>query len=75
MTVRSFYRDYMLTCQPLNQPNGRFQARVVITAMAGDRTRSQRFLDLEVFASEQAAIEHARQSGMQWIDVNHQRLS
>jgi hypothetical protein len=71
MTVRSFYRDYMLTCQPLSQPDGRFQARVVITSMAGDRTRSQRFLDLEVFNSEEAAIEHARRSGMEWIDINH----
>ncbi|MEQ1686035.1 MAG: hypothetical protein ABL916_20505 [Burkholderiaceae bacterium] len=73
MTVRSFYRDYMLTCQPMSQPDGRFQARVVITSLAGDRTRSQRFLDLDLFDSEEAAIEHARQSGMEWIDVNHHR--
>lgn len=71
MTVRAFYRDYLLTCQPAPQPDGRYQARVVITSLAGDRTRSQRFLDLEVFSSEDAAIAHARQSGMEWIDVNH----
>lgn len=71
MTTRSFYRDYLLTCQSLRQPDGRFQARVVITSMAGDRTRSQRFLDLELFATEAAAFEHARQSGMDWIDANH----
>ncbi len=75
MTVRSFYRDYLLTCQPAPQPDGRYQARVVITSLAGDRTRSQRFLDLELFASEEAAIEHARQSGMEWIDINHHRQS
>ena len=53
--------------------DGRFQARVVITSLAGDRTRSQRFLDLKVFDSEDAAVEHARESGMEWIDVNHHR--
>lgn len=73
MTVRSFYRDYLLTCQPAPQPDGRFQARVVITSLAGDRTRSQRFLDLELCHSEEAAIEHARQSAMEWIDVNHRQ--
>ena len=73
MSLRSFYRDYMLTCQPMRQPDGRFQARVVITSLAGDRTRSQRFLDLKVFDSEDAAVEHARESGMEWIDVNHHR--
>ncbi len=73
MTVRSFYRDYMLTCQTQRQPDGRFQARVAITSLAGSHTRSQRFLDLDVFASEQAAIEHARHSGMEWIDFNQHR--
>lgn len=73
MTARSFYRDYLLTCQAAPQPDGRYQARVVITSMAGDRTRSQRFLDLELFDSEEAAIEHARHSGMAWIDVNDPR--
>jgi len=73
MTARSFYRDYMLSCQPMCHPDGRYQARVVITSLAGDRTRSQRFLDLEIFASEEVAIAHARQVGMEWIDVNHHR--
>lgn len=75
MSARSFYRDYLLTCQSAPQPNGRYQARVVITSLAGDRTRSQRFLDLDMFASAEAAIEHARQAGMEWVDVNHQRPS
>lgn len=74
MNKRSFYRDYLLSCQPMRQDDGRFQARVVITALAGDRTRSQRFLDLEVFASEEDAVEHARRSGMDWIDVNHSQF-
>ena len=71
MTARTVYRDHLLSCQPMRQDDGRYQARVVITSLGGDQTRSQRFLDLQVFASEEAAIEHARRSGMEWIDINH----
>ena len=71
MTARTVYRNHVLSCQPMRQDDGRYQARVVITSLGGDQTRSQRFLDLQVFASEEAAIEHARRSGMEWIDINH----
>jgi len=71
VTARTVYRNYVLSCQPMRQDDGRYQARVVITSLGGDQTRSQRFLDLQVFASEEAAIEHARRSGMEWIDINH----
>ena len=71
MTVRTVYRDYLLSCQPMRQDDGRYQARVVITSLGGDKTRSQRFLDLQVFDSEAAAIDHARRSGIDWIDINH----
>jgi len=71
VTARTVYRDHLLSCQPMRQDDGRYQARVVITSLGGDQTRSQRFLDLQVFASEEAAIEHARRSGMEWIDINH----
>ena len=70
MRPRIFYRDYLLGCQPLQLDDGRFQARVVITAMGGSKTRSQRFLDLEIFDAEEAAIERAHQAGIQWIDIN-----
>ena len=71
MTARTVYRDHVLSCEPMRQDDGRYQARVVITSLGGDQTRSQRFLDLQVFATEEAAIEHARRSGMEWIDINH----
>ncbi len=71
MTARTVYRGYVLSCQPMRQDDGRYQARVVITSLGGDQTRSQRFLDLQVFDSEETAIEHARRSGMEWIDINH----
>ena len=71
MTARTVYRDHVLSCEPMRQDDGRYQARVVITSLGGDQTRSQRFLDLQAFATEEAAIEHARRSGMEWIDINH----
>lgn len=71
MSERSFYRDYLLSCQPMLQDDGRYQARVVITSLGGETTRSQRFLDLEAFDSEAAAVEHARRAGMDWIDAHH----
>ncbi len=70
MRPRIFYRDHLLGCQPLQMDDGRFQARVVITAIGGSKTRSQRFLDLEIFDAEEAAIERAHQAGIQWIDIN-----
>ena len=73
--MRSFYRDYMLSCQPTRLDDGRYQARVVITSLGGDKTRSQRFLDLEAFESEEAAIVRSRQAGMEWIDFNDIRAS
>ena len=68
---RSIYRDHLLSCQPMRLDTGGYQPRVVITSMAGDKTRSQRFLDLdETFGTEDAAVDRARRAGMDWVDVN-----
>jgi len=67
---RTFYRDHLLTCRPQLQDDGRFQARVAISAMGGLKTQAQRFLDLAVFDSHDEAVEQARQAGMEWIDKN-----
>jgi hypothetical protein len=67
---RSFFGDYMLSCRPLPLDDGSFQARVVITSLGGAKTRSQRFLDLEIFASHDEAVEHARRAGVDWIMRN-----
>lgn len=66
----SIYRDYHLSCRPMEMDDGTYQARVAIICVSGDKTRSQRFLDLEVFASEDVAIERARSVGMDWVDAN-----
>jgi hypothetical protein len=74
MNERTLYRDFLLSCQPVQQIDGRYQARVVIMSMAGHQTRSQRFLDLtEAFDSEKDAVECARQSGMAWVDIHQPR--
>jgi hypothetical protein len=66
----TFYCDFMLSCRPMRLDNGQYQARVAITSVSADRTRSQRFLDLEAFDSEESAIQRARRVGMEWIDAN-----
>ena len=67
---RSFYKDHLLSCNPLALDDGRFQARVAITALGGGRTRSQRFLDLENFPSFDEAVARALQAAMEWVDVH-----
>lgn len=68
VTERQFHKDFLLTCSALATEDGRFQARVVITALGGTRTRSQRFLDLGCMPTEAAAMAHALQSGISWVD-------
>lgn len=65
---RSFYRNHLLSCRPQVQDDGRFQARVAISALGGLKTQAQRFLDLSIFDSHDVAVEHARLAGMEWID-------
>lgn len=56
-----------LTSGSVRTDNGRYQACVAVTALAGEKTRSQRFLDLEEFATE--ADEHALAGGQAWVDA------
>ena len=65
---RSLYRGHVLSCRPLLQDDGRYQARVAITSLGGDKTLSQRFLDLESFASKEEAISKAHLAGLAWVD-------
>ena len=68
--TRNFYRDHMLSCSSMRQDDGRYQARVAITTLSSHKTCAQRFLDLEVFATHEAAVERALQAGRQWVDAN-----
>ena len=50
--------------------SGFYRSRVAIVALDGTRTRSQRFLDLEVFRTREQASERATTGAMAWIDAN-----
>ena len=67
-TQRQLYRDHLLSCSAVPMDDGRYQARVAIAAISGDRTRAQRFLDLDAFATEDEALAHAGQAGCEWVD-------
>jgi len=66
---RYLHKDFVLSCNPKKTADGRFQASLAITYLGGERTRSQRFIDLtDVFDTEEEAAAHARTVGTEWID-------
>lgn len=66
---RYLHKDFVLSCTPKKTAEARFQAAVAITYLGGERTRSQRFIDLtEVFDTEEEAAAHARTVGIEWIE-------
>lgn len=69
---RCLYKGYYLTSGSIRTDSGRYQARVAITALAGEKTRSQRFLDLDEYPTEAEANERAIAGGKDWIDVQAQ---
>ena len=68
MHDHKLYRGHLLSPSAVPLDDGRFQARVAVAAISGERTRAQRFLDLDTFATAEDAIAHARQAGMEWVD-------
>lgn len=72
--ARSIYRDHLLSCRPMLLDDGQYQARVAITYLGGEKTRSQHFLDLESFPSEAAANERGLQAAQAWVDANWHKL-
>lgn len=69
LDARWFYGDYLLSCTPHRRDDGRYEARVIVIMASPQQSPSQRFLDLNIFESEEAAIEHARRAGMEWVDA------
>ena len=69
MKVKCFYRGYYLG--PMSSPadDGRYRARVAIMSLDSNRTRSQRFLDMETYPTEIEADERAIAGGKEWIDT------
>lgn len=63
------HKGFSLICTPKQTPEGRFVATIAVTYLGTERTRSQRFLDLnEDFATEEEAAESGRKAGVEWVD-------
>ena len=70
MSARGIYKGYTFADVSTVMENGRYRARVAIMALDGSRTRSQRFLDLELFPTREEAGERVVAVARAWIDAN-----
>ena len=70
MSARGIYKGYTFADVSTPVENGRYRARVAIMALDGTQTRSQRFLDLEVFSTLEEAGERVVAVARAWIDAN-----
>ena len=73
MSARGIYRGYTFADVSTPVENGRYRARVAIMALDGSRTRSQRFLDLELFHTREEAGERVVAVARAWIDANAEK--
>jgi len=69
MNSRCFYRGYYLSAVTTVGDDARYRARVAIMALDGERTRSQRFVDLDVFDTKGEADHFAIEGGKAWVDI------
>ena len=70
MSARGIYKGYTFADVSTPMESGQYRARVAIMALDGTRTRSQRFLDLEIFRTEAEASERVVTVAKAWIDAN-----
>ena len=70
MSARGIYKGYTFADVSTPVENGRYRARVAILALDGTRTRSQWFIDLEVFPTPEEAGERVVTVARAWIDAN-----
>ena len=70
MSARGIYKGYTFADVSTPAENGRYRARVAIMALDGAQTRSQRFIDLEVFSTLEEAGERVVAVARAWIDAN-----
>ena len=77
LSARGIYKGYTFADVSTAMENGRYRARVAIMALDGSRTRSQRFLDLEVFHTRGEAGDRVVAVARAWIDANdcHDQLA
>jgi len=69
MNTRCIYKGYTVADVTTATDDGRFQARAAIMSLDGERTRSQRFLDLETFRTREEANGRTLQVAKAWIDA------
>ena len=70
VSASGFYQGYAFTDVSTPTEAGFYRARVAIVALDGTRTRSQRFIDLEVFRTPAEAHERVVAVAKAWIDEN-----
>ena len=70
MTPTFLYKGYRLTPSTTQDADGTYQARIAIVTLSGDRPRSQRFVDFELFHDRPEADERAIEGGKEWIDAH-----
>ena len=51
--------------------DGYYRARVAVMTLGEGRVRSQRFIDLETFPTEENARRRAVEAARAWIDIKH----
>lgn len=67
-TYREVYRGHLMNWRPSALPDGRFRAMVTLVSLGSEKTVSQHFLDLEIFATLAEAATRGHSAGMAWID-------
>lgn len=77
MNERRIYKGYTVADVTTQSDDGRYRARAAIMSLTGERTRSQRFLDGEVYPTREEAQERTMSMAMTWIDetFNDDRLA
>lgn len=69
MNTRCIYKGYTVADATTATDDGRFRACAAIMSLDGERTRSQRFLDLETFRTREEAHARTLQAAKAWIDA------
>ena len=65
------YKGYTFSDETAVMEDGYYRARVAIMSLGEGRVRSQRFIDLETFRTEENARRRAVEAARAWIDDEH----
>ncbi len=66
---RTVYRGHLISWRPTDRRDGRFVARATIVSLGSEKTVSQRFLDLETFATFAEAAKRGGEAAVGWVDA------